>query len=115
MGQTIHDHDAILDLWESGTSSRVIGDQFGVLPEYIRTIVQRARDKGDIRAVQRRPGCSPSYPPLVDARVRTILGNEAQKHNQTYSEFCARILTVVANDDLFAALLDDTDEVEVVA
>lgn len=47
-------HDAVLDRWHAGESSRKIGEALGVQSEAVRTIVQRARKAGDRRALVKR-------------------------------------------------------------
>lgn len=52
-----YNSDAVLDLWEKGISSMVIAHRLGMArAENVRTIVQRARAKGDPRAVDHAPG-----------------------------------------------------------
>ena len=51
IGRRLHDHDAILDAWVSGEDSVSIAHRVGSSPGYIRTIVKKARERGDERAV----------------------------------------------------------------
>jgi len=48
-----HDHEGILAAWQRGEASTAIASHFGTTPGYIRTIIKKARESGDPRAVFR--------------------------------------------------------------
>jgi hypothetical protein len=90
------DWEAILDRWAKGQTSVEIAFALNIAPEAVRTVVQRARKRGDPRADRR---CKPA--PF------SKMNREAKRRGMTRRELERLILRFVARDNLFAAVLDD--------
>lgn len=65
-----HNHNIILDAWASGESSSVIAHRVGSSPGYIRTLIKKAREQADPRAVL-------GGPLMVEAKGRRRLDHDA--------------------------------------
>lgn len=108
-----YDKERVLNLWAEGKELEEICkllDASGPGPMSI--IVQRARAAGDPRAHRRR-----GKPPTNDVasggslvglevNVRRVIAAEASQRDMTIQELCLSLLSIVANDRLFKAILD---------
>lgn len=108
------DHDYVLNLWASGTkTSREIAERAGLKLHgaSVRTIVQRARAKGDPRAASRSSGRLCVAPLrrrlLVPPDMWAAAALEAERRGISVSQFCLRVLGLVLTDKLSNAILDD--------
>src|SRR4051794_17733286 len=96
--------DAVLNLWAKGETSGLIAARFGSRPEYIRTIIQRARRDGDGRATSPQRGRLNRLG--VSETAYANIMHEAERRELSTAELTSRILEVVGVQDLFAAVLD---------
>jgi hypothetical protein len=94
------DQERVIALWAEGLSGSAIADRLGIYASYARTIVQRAREHGDPRAIKRGPG-RPKRPPVDE-----YLAMEAHQRGMTVAELRKRIVDHIVNDRLIAAVLD---------
>ena len=100
-----HDHETVLNLWADGVPSQIIGRKTGIMEEYVRTIVIRARKKGDARAVKRPRGGLNRF--LLSTRAYKSFAAESDRRNIGELELASIILEAVSDGKLFAAVLDD--------
>ena len=100
MKHEVIDHDKVVEMWAGGMTGNAIGDLLSIRPNYARTIVQRAREQGDPRAVKRRPG-RPVRPP-----AGKYLEMEAYQRGITPGLLRRRILDAVIEGRLITAVLD---------
>lgn len=90
-----YDSERVLDLWQQGLKSAEIAAIIGAKrPSNVRNIVNRARRRGDPRAIQRM------------AANRPTLRERADRYGITVSALKAAIVRVVAEHDLFDAIFD---------
>jgi len=100
-----HDHDAVLDMWADGVPSQIIGRKTGIMPEYVRTIVIRARKAGDGRAIDRPRGGLNKF--SISTKAHKKFADEADRRGIGELELASLILESVCDGDLFDAVLDD--------
>lgn len=103
-----YDHDKILDRWQDGHSSAHIAESLKAASSAaVRTIVQRARDKGDARATPRdkRQSSPPTY--TASSEIGRKLNQEAVMRGISVRELIDRMIRVAVSDDMFGSILDD--------
>ncbi len=92
--------DAAWALQRRGLSHRQIAAEIGVNPSAVGNLIRHAR-------TVRRHASSQIYTDRLTAAQRARLRAEAQKRGQTVRQLVNALLSAVADDRLFAALLDD--------
>lgn len=105
-------HDAILDRWLKGETSEEIALALNIKhSEAVRTLVVRARKRGDPRAVLRR---GYGYNNLhlkawigIDSAAGRAVVSEALRRKVLPSKLIRMVVETVARDGLFTAVLDD--------
>ena len=106
------DHDRVLDLWALGHGSVGIARIMSLKgPETARTIIGRARRRGDPRALSRgaRPAAaSVALPPWLTESA-TI---EAARRAMPLDAFCLELLGTCLREGLTQAVLDDTPDTQ---
>lgn len=100
-----HDRETVLTLWGDGHACATIAQRTGASPEYIRTIVQRARANGDPRAENRARGGWNRF--AISRLAYQNLVREVEKRGTTEHHLVSMILEAVAGAKLFKAVLDD--------
>jgi hypothetical protein len=105
-------HDDVLDRWERGESSEEIATAVGMVhAASVRTIVLRARKRGDARAVRRRGyGYNSQHLKAwigLDSAAGRAVVKEALRRQVLPSKLIRMVVETVARDGLFAAVLDD--------
>lgn len=99
------DHEAVINLWGEGLSSEEIARKLGLLAGHsVRTIVMRARNRGDERAKGRREGRTGHH---MIPKWRAALRAEAARRDTTERRLINDLLSAIVDDNLFAALLED--------
>ena len=100
-----HDHNAVLDMWSDGIPSQIIGRRLGIMQEYVRTIVIRARKAGDERAIDRRRGGINRF--SLSTSAHRNFAAEAARRQISELELASMVLETVSDGKLFAAVLDE--------
>lgn len=105
-------NNAVLDMWAKGMlSSEQIGRMVGLSGGMVRVIARRNRGK-DHRARPRESGRVPhgaldSLEVYIPKNVRTAFATEAQIRATTTDALISRVLTLIVEDNLFDAVIDD--------
>lgn len=101
----------IVVLARTGMAPVAIAAQLGTDPSYVRATICRARHEDESIGYFRRPraglhNAARLLPPAVCER----LADEAAFRGMTPGELVAELLTIVAEDDLFTAVLERADD-----
>jgi DNA-binding CsgD family transcriptional regulator len=67
------DRERLLDLWASGATASEIAGELGVSRENVKSVVKRARAKGDLRAVRHGVSSRRTIVAWVDQAVAPAL------------------------------------------
>ncbi len=108
-----YDHDAILEDWRQGLTTRAIVERHHLAGEHaLRTILNRRRQAGDPRAIHRisvRPINTEARCIAVTVPLTAFDAIEAAAtaRGETVTGLCRRIITTVATDGMVDAVLDD--------
>jgi hypothetical protein len=100
-----HDHDAVLNLWAEGFTAQDIGRRTKMMPEYVRTIVIRARNSGDSRAKNRPRGGINRF--SLSTSAHKNFATEAARRDISELELASMVLEAVSEGKLFGAVIDD--------
>lgn len=91
--------ERLLDLWHDGLSSPAIAKVLGYkTSSSVRTLVQRARERGDPRAVERRD---------VALTLSEMLKPAADERGMSGMALLEAIVMTIVRDNLYNAVLDD--------
>lgn len=103
----LQSHDTVLNSWYRGLTSWEIGALCNLHPSHVRTIVQRARARGDRRAHKRRMGPGRAAGVILPRETILSLRHEAAKRHMLEAELAVKILTTALSANLVGAILDD--------
>lgn len=96
------DHDTVIDLWLKGLTGSAIASRLGIHANHARTIIARARERGDPRVAERRR--LPGRP--VKTTADEYLATEAKQRGLTVPALRKHIVELVVQDRLVSAVLD---------
>jgi hypothetical protein len=112
------DHDQVLGLWALGHDSVEIARLMSLKgSETARTIVGRARMRGDPRALSRGPAAHPTEASPTEVHLLVLPSwlaasatVEAKRRELPLDEFCLRLLGTCVREGLIQAVLDDASD-----
>jgi hypothetical protein len=93
-------------MWAAGLKSNDIGARLGIRPAYARVLVQRARMRGDPRAVARHADAMMHFTLAPDADMGKALSAEAAKRGLSVHALTGLIVKTICDDNLFSAVLE---------
>lgn len=105
-----YDHDAVLERWKRGDDGGRIATAFGMAgSEAVRNIVNRARAKGDKRAISHNRKVQEMQRAVkrYGGQIGRKLHREGDIRGLSVDDLVDRLVRVTVADDLFKALLDD--------
>lgn len=85
--------NAVLALCDGSLTARQIAERTGLMPEYVRTVLQRNPEARVLRIWEKAKGKATPIPPMRGATYRAIR-DRAEALKITYAEIACKLLSV---------------------